>query len=164
MQTEDWPLVVLTYKDKYRMSESTEIILLKMEQLVIQLVKNAEDLKLQSKGSMDPASLDGLQEFQEKLVAEIMACDHELTTSSNGNKKSFENKKEWKNIESLLNQFQGLNTDFINNVKVRQGLIQFEVKELRKAKQLLMDMKNSYTTPRTSGNQSTPGSRINTTS
>lgn len=146
------------------MDDSTEKTLLKMEQLLLKLVDNAEELKQQSKGSMDPTILDTLQLHQENMVAEVMAIDQQLTTSSGGDKKKFQNKKEWKNIESLLTKFQELNNDFINNVKVRQGLIQFEVKELRKAKQQLLDMKNSYTTPRPNSSQSTPGSRVNTTS
>lgn len=122
------------------MASDSEKIQVEIESITKKLTANAQDLLDCSKGTISESELVALQEEQDALIATLVeqnkcllqACQAEPTGAR------------WKRIQKSLDLFQELNGKFMDNIGVRKGLIQFELKDVRKARQSLKEVRASY--------------------
>ena len=119
-----------------------------------ELVGTAKQLLKLSTETPTQETIQPLQEKQQELIdrlSELEASEPNLRESPS-----------WNTIEENIQEFQKLNEKFIENMRVRQGLVHFEIKELKKQKMQLGQVKVVYGSKKSV--QKNPKSRINTVS
>ena len=118
----------------------TQPLLKEMESVLDALVENAESLKELSSGTIASEELAKLQATQEALIADLVKKDAKAQKLD----KAEREQPAWGRIQQKLETFATLNDAFINNLSVRKGLIQFEIQDIKKTRQSLVEMKVRY--------------------
>lgn len=133
-----------------------------MEKTVDALVVNAEALRDGSSTASTIDELADLQKTQETLVAEIVQLNKVL------GKADFESNKKastvWERVLKKLGQFEVLNQKFIENMSIRQGILKFELHDVRQTRKAITQMKESYTRKSGPKQGKGPNTRVNTLS
>ncbi len=111
-----------------------------METTLDALVDNAKALKIISQGKVTVEELSALQGKQEELIAQLVKHDKSVQKLGDAVKKE----TAWNRIQDKLQDFSKYNEEFIGNLAVRKGLIQFEIQEVKQARQSVNDMKSRY--------------------
>jgi hypothetical protein len=106
--------------------KEAEKILEKMEQILDQIVANAEKMKELSLKSINEKELTPLQHNQDELVLKLQELDAQYKNAAKH--QHVEHAEEIsKRIESKLNHFQQVNASFIENLRNNQKVVRFEV-------------------------------------
>lgn len=134
-------------------------LLAELHETLSALVSNAEELCKVSREAVSGDLLDPLQEEQEKLVNKVKAYDEQITKAYPKGDVAERFSRQWKAIVKQLHDFEALNEEFFNNLTVRKELISFEMKDIKKQRRDLVQLKEAYTAE--SGKGKTR--RINTT-
>lgn len=146
------------------MSEIQEL-LCEFESTTDQLIQLAQELLDHSSDDIQKGKIEKLQEKQKDLVDKVLDFEKKLSKKGivDDKRREYPN---WLRIEEKLAYFQTLNEQFINNFKVRKGLIQFEVEKVQKTKRQLQDVKKTYggKGKKGKGKDKKDGRRINTLS
>lgn len=129
-----------------------------MESLLAELLQTARALKDVSSREISEEELMPLQDRQEELIEEIAKIDRSLARMKD---KSFKETPNWVNVQGALVKFQELNDQFIENMKVRKGLIDFDLKDVRKTRKAMAGLKESYGRSK-APKKSPPSKSINT--
>lgn len=134
-----------------------------MEDLADALVQNAGELKESATLGSTMSELESLQKVQAKLVEQLVELDHKL------GELDFKACKDlgdiWERITKKLTEFEQLNEKFIENMSVRQGIVKFEMNEIRESKKSVGKVKKAYARRRPPGNDGKgPKQRLNTLS
>lgn len=94
-------------------------ILQEMDKILEQLVKTAEKLCVLSKQGFEEDELVKLQKAQEQMVNKLTTLDDAFkNVSSNGSTEPILRER----IDQKIEEFQRLNTTFIDNIKTTHGL------------------------------------------
>lgn len=125
-----------------------------IDALVNELVGTAKQLLQMSTQSPTKETVEPLQEKQEGLVSRLLDLE--------ANQTDLRQSPKWDAVEEKLQEFQQFNEKFIENMQVRQGLVHFEIKELKKRKHQLAQVKIVYGSKKSV--QKGGKSRINTVS
>lgn len=141
---------------------SAEVVLTQMDETLDQLIAIASELKELSKGTVVAEQLEKLQEQQEGLIAEL--CRLDALVHADDGQGIPKGSKIWARVEDKMTAFSELNEAFIENVRVRKGLIQFEMQQIKKSRKAVAKMRESYTgtAPKKGSGGRKP--KINTTS
>ncbi|MCB1136819.1 MAG: hypothetical protein KDK78_11165 [Chlamydiia bacterium] len=115
-------------------------LLNEMELAAAELVVVAKDLYNCSKGALAEEELNTLQSRQEELIQKLVALDASLTEAGGVS----EDEEAWGRVRDALDEFQNYNQQFISNVNVRKGLVQFDLANVRKSRRFLSEMKSTY--------------------
>jgi elongation factor P--beta-lysine ligase len=108
-----------------------EDLLKKIDALLDQLVKTAEELDKLSFQVISEEEIAPLQKKQDALVADLLSADTELKGVMDS--KSLEtNSPIRERIRNNLHHFQELNEHFIENLANSHGLIRFEINKIQK--------------------------------
>ena len=116
-------------------------VLKELDLLLQQLVSNAKQLYKASKQAITEEILAPLQTKQEELIDAIIRTDSYL--EENREKNAYDSPL-WAGIQDKLKTFQNLNNSFIENLGVRKELINFEIKDTKKRKLQLSQLKTVY--------------------
>lgn len=111
------------------MSTSPEELLVQMEQILTELLGNARTMVQKSQQGFVPAELMALQTLQDRLMDRLVAADTMLRENFPNASANVEQ------IEKGLAEFQALNTEFLDNVKRQNPVIQFETEKAAKGHQ-----------------------------
>ena len=116
------------------MNKICEEILGKMEKILDQLIANAGKLQESSRLQFLEEEILELQKKQEGLVESLQDEDENFQHSCRGDYKNYQSPILTR-IGEKLYQFQKLNADFIENLRLSSGVIQFELqKKMKKTK------------------------------
>jgi hypothetical protein len=99
-----------------------------MQELLSELKANALQLVNISRGAYDAPLVQELFAKQEDLVQEISARKNSLSPEE----------------QACINEVEGLNTAFIQNLKIRKGLIEKEIQTIHKTASGLQVLKELY--------------------
>lgn len=122
------------------------------------LVDNASELLAVSKEAVSGELLEPLQATQAELVKKLQTYNKQLTKQYPKGNVAELFPKQWKAIVKKLREFETLNEKFISNLTVRKELIAFEMKDIKKQRRDLVQLKEAYTGATGKGKQR----RINT--
>jgi len=117
---------------------SHDDLLSEMDHLLQQLVSNAEQLYKESTQAISEETLMPLQNQQEELINAIVALNSSLESDN------VTDSPLWEGIQEKLVIFQELNNSFINNLRVRKGLVNVEIKDVKKHQSQLSQLKAAY--------------------
>lgn len=120
------------------MSDDQKSILKQMSVLVSELGANVEALHRSSRQNEDVAPL---QTKQEELLAELTELDRAFAVEA---KLSEASKKQLALLRDQVSKVRERNEKFTESLKVRLGLIQLNMDEVRRSSQALLDMKVAY--------------------
>ena len=138
--------------------KSAKEIVSGMETLVEEIVKTAEQLREMSCIKIVEDELNILQERQEYLIERLLELNVQYEDDSKGKGNSSSIDK----IQERLADFERLNQAYIENLQVRRGLIQFELEDNQRTRQVLDEVKGAYGTA--NKKMTTSRSKIDTTS
>jgi hypothetical protein len=113
--------------------EEIEKVFIKMELVLDQLIRNAEELQEASLQVISEEELTSLQQKQEELISQLLKMDQDFYKTYAKEAKDYESKTRQR-VSEKLEKFQTLNSRFIDNVMMHQGLIQFEISKSKKHK------------------------------
>ncbi len=108
-------------------------LLKKIDALLDQLIKTAEELDTLSYQVISEEEIAPLQKRQDDLVADILAADTELKKFMDPKKLNTDSPLRQR-IRHNLHHFQELNEHFIENLANSHGLIRFEINKIQKDK------------------------------
>lgn len=104
-----------------------------MEEVLDQLIENAEKLHEISKKVIDEDELSELQNHQKELLTSLVSLDEACHQADSGKSKRVDTSIN-KRIQEKLDHFEQLNSSFVNNVMNSHGLIQFPPRQSGKTK------------------------------
>ena len=127
------------------------------------LTKVEKELLKLSTGDFVASEINALQSHQDALVQELLKVDSSLKEKYGGEYRNIESSR-WSKIHEKLELFENLNENFIKNLSIRQHIIKVDLKDIKKTRKSLSEVKSAYRTPRTSkaGKTSKRKHRINT--
>lgn len=102
-----------------------EEVLSEMDKVLTALITNAEKLLDLSKRVIAEEELGPLQERQQVLLDELVNTDEAFHQACNGQEQDYHSSLRDR-VTAKLEQFEGLNATFIENITSSQGLIHFE--------------------------------------
>ena len=135
-------------------------LLQKMKGLVDDLLENATSLHTLSQNVISSEEVEKLQKEQQVLIQELIELDKHVQKEY---EKDVDQSTFWEEITDKLSTFQDLNDKFMTNLKVRSGIIEFELNDIQKTRQALNGVKKVYV-ERRSDKPPQGGSKINTLS
>ena len=104
--------------------QRAEKILNEMESLLDNLIESARKLLALSKQVIEEEELMSLQQEQEELLARLIKKDSEFHQLSSQVREKLMSTR--LNIDAKIDEFQKLNSEFVENINIAHGLIRFE--------------------------------------
>jgi hypothetical protein len=106
-------------------AETAEALIAQMESVLHKLIANAKQLNETVLHSFSEDDLLTLQSEQTELMDQLVEVDESVNKACNNNLKKA-NVAAWGRIQDQLDDFEALNNEFINNLSLRAGVIQFD--------------------------------------
>ena len=139
--------------------QTTESVLKEMASVLGDVVSIAERLAAVAHDAADEQTLKPLQAEQEELIAKVVHLDSVLDELTGGKRSHLEDDRSWKLVTQRLEKFEALNSEFLETLTIRQGLIQFNLQELRERKQDLKKVKVAYVAGKGGSKKTAKGAR-----
>jgi DNA repair exonuclease SbcCD ATPase subunit len=115
-------------------------LLKEIDQLVGELTATAERLRTVSDRAIEEAEISSLQDQQNEIIQRLSQADEALKAVDS----NYQKLPAWEAIQKRLEHFTDLNREFVKNLSVRKGVLNFELQDIRKTRRYLRGMDESY--------------------